>query len=55
MMSRKKVIIFDLDDTLYNEIEFLKSAYFQIAKEVSVKLGNNIDELYQEMLSLFFN
>ena len=28
---RNKVFVFDLDDTLYKEIDFLRSAYREIA------------------------
>lgn len=31
MVTRNKVIVFDLDDTLYKEIDYLKSAYREIA------------------------
>ena len=31
---KKRVFIFDLDDTLYKEIDFLKSAYHEIAKVI---------------------
>ena len=31
MVTRNKVIVFDLDDTLYKEIDYLKSAYHEIA------------------------
>jgi putative hydrolase of the HAD superfamily len=30
MVTRNKVIVFDLDDTLYKEIDYLKSAYHEI-------------------------
>jgi len=30
---RKRVVVFDLDDTLYKEIDFLKSAYMEIIWE----------------------
>ena len=30
MSIKNKVIVFDLDDTLYKEIDFLKSAYLEI-------------------------
>ena len=33
-MGMQQVVIFDLDDTLYKEIDFLKSAYREIAKVV---------------------
>lgn len=31
MVTRNKVVVFDLDDTLYKEIDYLKSAYYEIA------------------------
>src|SRR5438045_223914 len=42
--------VFDLDDTLYPEIDYLKSAYKQIAKELEVTTGKNI---YDKMLKLY--
>ena len=33
---RRKVIVFDLDDTLYKEVDFLKSAYFEIASWIEL-------------------
>ena len=30
-------LVFDLDDTLYNEIEYLKSAYWYICSELTEK------------------
>lgn len=44
-----KVIVLDLDDTLYAEIDFLKSAYRYISK----KLSNNDDVLYDLMMRKF--
>lgn len=38
---KSKTIIFDLDDTLYNEIDFLISAY----NEISIFLSKNIEKL----------
>ena len=34
-VDSKTAIVFDLDDTLYNEIDFLKSAYVAISKELA--------------------
>lgn len=34
---RNKVVVFDLDDTLYKEIDFLKSAYLEIANLIESK------------------
>ena len=49
-ISEYSVIVFDLDDTLYNELEFLKSAYRQIAKHLEPK---NWKPLYSKMFSLY--
>ncbi|WP_379965011.1 HAD family hydrolase [Epilithonimonas sp. UC225_85] len=46
----KKYIVFDLDDTLYYEFDFLKSAYKEIAGYLS---KDNSDELHQQMLDLY--
>lgn len=47
MGANAKVIVFDLDDTLINEIDFLESAYFEISQLLFPK---NPDKLYQAML-----
>ena len=44
--------VFDLDDTLYNEIDYLKSAYRFISEGV---VGENNESLYQEMLKIYFS
>ncbi len=44
------VIVFDLDDTLYNEIEYLKSAYKEIASHL---IGDNWKPLYAKMFSMY--
>jgi putative hydrolase of the HAD superfamily len=44
--------IFDLDDTLFSEIEFLKSGYQQIADHLSKSIGTNI---YPEMWRRYMN
>lgn len=48
----KSCFVFDLDDTLYHEIDFLKSAYKSIANEISVECK---DILYNEMLNIYFS
>ena len=45
-INKNTVIAFDLDDTLYNEIEYLKSAYRLIAKNLD---SDNSIELYAFM------
>ena len=62
MSIKNKVIVFDLDDTLYKEIDFLKSAYLEIASIVD---KDHCETLYDNMiqtttkekmfLSLFLN
>ena len=44
----KRVIVFDLDDTLHKEIEYLKAAYRLIAKEL---WGDGWYEHYAQMLT----
>jgi len=51
-ISPNHFVIFDLDDTLYKEVDFLKSAYKHIAKRLEIEISNNI---YEEMLALWFN
>lgn len=34
-INKNSVIVFDLDDTLYNESEYLRSAYIEIAKKLA--------------------
>lgn len=45
---KTKYIIFDLDDTLFYEINYLRSAYKEIANEIG-----DSDE-YEKMMSLYF-
>lgn len=42
--------VFDLDDTLYLEMDFLKSAFNAIAFEISPDIGSR---LYEEMINIF--
>lgn len=44
----KTIIVFDLDDTLYNEIDFLKSAFYEIASFLDKE---NSFSLYARMFS----
>ena len=46
-----KVLVLDLDDTLYSELNYLKSAYHRIASELS----DNNSQLYELMLSKYIN
>ncbi|WP_178988422.1 HAD family hydrolase [Winogradskyella schleiferi] len=49
-VNNQTVIVFDLDDTLYNELDYLKSAYKSIAIHIEPKLWKR---LYSEMFSLY--
>ncbi len=49
-VDARTVIVFDLDDTLYNEMEYLRSAYSEIAKSVDF---DNWRPLFARMYSLF--
>ncbi len=51
-VDSQTAIVFDLDDTLYNEIDFLKSAY----KELSEKLApNSWQKLFSNLFSRYRN
>ena len=52
MMLKHKVVVFDLDDTLYKEVDYLKSAFRHIASLVSnVNVSQN--EIYQLMWNTY--
>ena len=51
MSIKNKVIAFDLDDTLYKEIDFLKSAYMEIASIVD---KSHPETLYNNMISNYY-
>lgn len=48
IINDNSFFVFDLDDTLYQEVEFLKSGYKSIAEEISPITNDNI---YYEMIS----
>ena len=49
MMPKRKVVIFDLDDTLFKEVDYLKSAYQEMADDIEARFG--IPHLLDEMLT----
>ncbi|NMH88168.1 HAD family hydrolase [Flavivirga algicola] len=55
IIKDNKIVIFDLDDTLYNEIDFLKSAYKEIAEEIANDINADALSIYREMLICFDN
>lgn len=46
-----RLIAFDLDDTLYKEIDFLHSGYREIARRLASKYSLPYDEMYRIMLN----
>lgn len=52
---RDIVLVFDLDDTLYKEIDFLKSAYREIAHVISVKTDVNSSIIEGELFDFYEN
>ncbi len=51
-VDENTVIVFDLDDTLYNEIDYLKSAYKEFAKELE---PNAWQQFFARIFSLYRN
>lgn len=49
----KKVVVFDLDDTLYKEIDFLKSGYRKVAELVEKRLGVDVLSVNNQMLEWY--
>ena len=58
MVARKiggnmiKLVIFDLDDTLYNEIDFVYSGFMEVAVFLSKKYEINKDTIYNDMVDI---
>ncbi len=48
-----EVVIFDMDDTLYPEIDYVKSGYKHIASYLSNKLNMNAENVYNDLISIF--
>lgn len=48
-----KAIIFDLDDTLFNEIEYVKSGFNVVAENISNLINKSKEEIFNELLRLF--
>lgn len=49
-----KVVVFDLDDTLYKEIDYLESAFKDIANDVGVLCGVSSLTVYQFMIQAYY-
>ena len=51
--AKWRAVIFDLDDTLYPEISFVRSGFREVAQWCSDNLGMERGVAYKELLSLF--
>jgi len=47
-----KAVLFDLDDTLYPEIEFVKSGFKTVARHLASKHNLDEESLFQQMLDI---
>jgi putative hydrolase of the HAD superfamily len=48
-----KVVVFDLDDTLISEKEYIKSGYRHIAKIIDDRFGIDKNQVFDDLMSLF--
>lgn len=48
-----KAVIFDLDDTLYEEYDFVLSGFREIGREISLKINMSEYQIYKELVELF--
>lgn len=51
----KKVVCFDLDDTLYKEIDFLKSGYHKVSELVEKRFHYDAQDVYKHLYSWYLN
>ena len=51
----KKVVCFDLDDTLYKEVDFLKSGYKKVSELVGKRFGLDVWSIYDQLLQWYYN
>lgn len=51
----KTIVCFDLDDTLYKEIDFLKSGYWKISEMVAKRYGFDAVEIYDRLLYWYYS
>ena len=51
----KEVVCFDLDDTLYKEIDFLKSGHHKVAELVEKRFHYDAQEVYEHLYSWYLN
>jgi putative hydrolase of the HAD superfamily len=54
-LAGKKAVIFDLDGTLYNEADFVKSGFMVVAQYISTKFDLTFKDVYAILISDFEN
>lgn len=54
-MKNLKAIIFDLDDTLYNEQDYVNSGYSCVANFISPKIHVEASVVFEDLKALFLN
>ncbi len=52
---RFKSVVFDLDDTLYSEYDFIKGGYQAVANHLSEKFSHPVGDIYKAMLDRYKN
>jgi putative hydrolase of the HAD superfamily len=52
-MTSSKVIIFDLDDTLYRELDFFEEGLFAVANYAEETFGLNAKLVYSELMDVY--
>ncbi len=55
VIETNNVVVFDLDATLYNEVDFLISAYKEISIKIAVEINVSNEIVYEDMLEYFYN
>ena len=48
-----KAVVFDLDDTLISEKEYVLSGFKTVSKDISFKYNLNFEKVYEKMIVLF--
>ena len=52
---KMKAICFDLDDTLYKEIDYLKSGYRAVSKYVEIQSGVNANTVFKALIDWYYS
>lgn len=54
IMKSNVILVFDLDDTLYKEIDFLKSAFKEISNYLALKIEKSEEDVFSQMLDSYY-